>query len=134
MILYQIPDIRLFWSKDTGFLNQFNEKGVNKNIKFKQISQYPQASNDLSFYLPDDLEMEAFSPNDFYDLVRNIGGDIVEQVVLIDKYKHLKTGRNSLCFRIIYRHMERTLTKIEVNEIHDKISKELVEKFRVTLR
>lgn len=26
MIMYGIPDIRLFWSKDSGFLNQFEGK------------------------------------------------------------------------------------------------------------
>lgn len=134
MILYKIPDIRLFWSTDSGFLNQFNEKDINKNIKYKAVSQFPQCTNDLSFWLPADLAIEAFSANDFNDLVREVGGDYVEQVKLIDKFTHPKTGRNSLSFRIIYRHMERTLTKKEANVIHEKISKELVEKYGVTIR
>ena len=134
MILYEIPDIRLFWSQDSGFLNQFNEAELNKNFKYKPVSQYPQCSNDLSFWLPSDLPMEAFSANDFYDLVRDIGGDIVEQVTLHDKFTHPKTGRNSMCFRITYRHMERTLTQKEVNGIHAEIAKELVEKYRVAIR
>lgn len=134
MILYEVPDIRLFWSQDSGFLNQFNEDELDKNFKYKPVSQYPQCTNDLSFYLPSDLPMEAFSPNDFYDIVRDIGGDVIEQATLFDKFTHPKTGRNSLSFRIIYRHMERTLKQKEVNEIHAQISKELVEKFNVTIR
>lgn len=134
MILYNIPDIRLFWSQDTGFLNQFNEKDLNKNFKYKSISAFPQCSNDLSFWLPADLPLDAFSANDFYDLVRDVGGDIVEQVTLIDKFTHPKTRRNSMTFRIVYRHMERTLTQKETNGIHDKISGMLVEKYQVTIR
>lgn len=134
MILYDIPDIRLFWSQDSGFLNQFDEKELHKNYKYKPISQFPQCANDLSFWLPSDLPLEAFSSNDFYDLVRNIGGDVVEQVTLYDKFTHPKTGRNSLCFRIVYRHMERTLTQKEANAVHAKIGQELVEKYHVTIR
>lgn len=134
MILYQIPDIRLFWSEDSGFLSQFREEDLNSPIKYKAVSQYPQCANDLSFFLPEDLPLEAFEINDFYELVRNIGDDIVEQVKLNDKFTHPKTGRNSLTFRIVYRHMERTLTQKEANTIHDKISSELVKKFRVTIR
>lgn len=134
MIMYQIPDIRLFWSKDTGFLHQFDEAQLNKNIKYKALSQFPQCTNDLAFWLPAELSMEEFFLNDFYDLVRNIGGDIVEQVSLFDKFTHPKTGRSSLCFRIIYRHMERTLTKKEANEIHAKIGQEVTQKFNVTIR
>lgn len=134
MILYEIPDIRLFWSEDSGFLKQFDESDIDKIIKYKAVSQYPQCTNDLSFWLPDDLSIDAFSVNDFYDMVRDLGGDIVEQVSLHDKFTHPKTGRNSLCFRIIYRHMERTLTQKEVNGIHAKIGEEMVEKYRVTIR
>jgi phenylalanyl-tRNA synthetase alpha chain len=134
MIMYEIPDIRLFWSTDSGFLNQFDEKDLEKNIKYKAVSQYPQCVNDMSFWLPVEIPLDAFSVNDFYDLVRDAAGDIVEQVTLVDKFTHPKTGRNSMCFRITYRHMERTLTKDEANEIHANISKELIEKFNVTLR
>ena len=35
MRLYQIPDIRLFWSTDTGFLNQFRNKGPRDPVVFK---------------------------------------------------------------------------------------------------
>lgn len=35
MCLYNIPDIRLFWSSDTGFLNQFKVDDIYTPIKFK---------------------------------------------------------------------------------------------------
>ena len=80
MVLYDVPDIRLFWSKDSGFLNQFKEHEFGKQIKYKAVSQYPQCANDLSFWLPEQISIDQFSSNDFYDLVRDVAGDIVEQV------------------------------------------------------
>lgn len=35
MKLYGIPDIRLFWSKDEGFLHQFRVSDINKPITYK---------------------------------------------------------------------------------------------------
>ncbi|CAH8293523.1 unnamed protein product, partial [Schistosoma turkestanicum] len=35
MQLYEIPDIRLFWSKDEGFLNQFITDDIHASIKYK---------------------------------------------------------------------------------------------------
>lgn len=132
MCLYQIPDIRLFWSKDTGFLQQFNVKNVNDNVIFKPISSYPQCNNDISFWLPD--SSSEYTSNDFYDLVRTLGGDIVEQVTLVDEFKHPKNGKVSHCYRITYRHMERTLTQAEVNIIHNEISKSASQQLGVKIR
>lgn len=56
------------------------------------------------------------------------------QISLVDKFKHPKTGRTSLCFRIVYRHMERTLTQAEVNEIHKHIASASVDSFNVQIR
>jgi phenylalanyl-tRNA synthetase alpha chain len=53
--------------------------------------------------------------------VRNIGGDLVEEVVLIDNFTNKKTGRTSNCFRINYRSMERSLTDEEINAIQDEV-------------
>lgn len=87
MILFDIPDIRLFWSNDSGFLSQFSEKNLRSLPKYKPISVYPQCTNDLSFFLPHGVEIDTgFSPNDFYDLVRTVAGDVVEQVISNLKY------------------------------------------------
>ncbi|XP_076999883.1 phenylalanine--tRNA ligase, mitochondrial isoform X1 [Tamandua tetradactyla] len=84
MILYDIPDIRLFWSEDERFLKQFRVADINQNVKFQPLSKYPAVINDISFWLPS----ENYTENDFYDLVRTIGGDLVEKVDLIDKFEH----------------------------------------------
>lgn len=129
MILYKIPDIRLFWSKDSGFLSQF-EGDYNAHIVFKPVSEFPQCTNDVSFWLPKD----GFSSNDFYDLVREVGGDVVEQVVLKDEFKHPKSGDLSHCYRIVYRHMEKTLTQEEVNVVHKRIEEQATERLGVKIR
>ncbi|KAF6729705.1 Phenylalanine--tRNA ligase, mitochondrial [Oryzias melastigma] len=125
MVLYSIPDIRLFWSEDERFLKQFRVQDIHQDICFQALSKYPPLHNDISFWLPDTKHSqdgpESFTENDFYELVRSIGGDLVEKVTLIDEFTHPKTGRRSHCYRVIYRHMERTLTQEEVRLVHQQI-------------
>lgn len=82
MILFQIPDIRLFWSKDARFLSQFKPGQI---APFKPFSRYPGTSRDISFWLPYVASSEGarFHPNDFCDLVREVAGDLVEEVTLV---------------------------------------------------
>ena len=77
---------------------------------------------------------EEFSPNTFYDLVRDYGNDIVEQVELIDQFVNPKTKLKSHCYRITYRSMSRTLTQKEVTEVHKLISQKVAEKYQVKIR
>ncbi|XP_066233056.1 phenylalanine--tRNA ligase, mitochondrial isoform X2 [Saccopteryx leptura] len=152
MILYDIPDIRLFWSEDERFLKQFRLSDINQKVQFQPFSKYPAVINDISFWLPSENYME----NDFYDLVRTIGGDLVEKVDLIDKFEHprnthqclscaephshfnatyqgkkvmvltCRTHKISHCYRITYRHMERTLSQQEVTDIHQAVQEAAV--------
>jgi len=83
MILYKIPDIRLFWSTDSGFLNQFAKKSPSDPVTYIPVSTFPQCRNDISFWIP-----KGFSCNDFYELARDIGGEIIEQIELIDTFSN----------------------------------------------
>jgi phenylalanyl-tRNA synthetase alpha chain len=76
MVLYSIPDIRLFWSQDLRFLSQFKQGEI---TTFKPYSKYPACFKDVSFWLP---EGQTLHENDFCDLVRDVTGDVVEDVKL----------------------------------------------------
>ncbi|KAM6953439.1 phenylalanine--tRNA ligase, mitochondrial [Aplochiton taeniatus] len=132
MVLYGIPDIRLFWSQDERFLKQFTLPCIDQPVTFQPLSKFPPLINDISFWLPEQEEVKeeeekeeekeaAFNDNDFYDLVRSQAGDLVEKVTLVDAFTHPKTRRRSHCYRIVYRHMERTLTQEEVGLLHRAI-------------
>ncbi|CAI9740414.1 phenylalanine--tRNA ligase, mitochondrial-like [Octopus vulgaris] len=123
MCLYQIPDIRLFWSKDSGFLSQFQVDDPHTPITYKPVSQFPQCLNDISFWLPDNYE-----ENNFYELVREIGGNMVEQVFRVDEFYHSKKKRHSHCYRIVYRHLLKTLTQQEVNLVHQNIEQAVAQR------
>ena len=136
MVLFDIPDIRLFWSDDPRFSNQFRAQmfraGGLGMKKFKSYSKYPPCLKDVSFWLPENLTN--FTENNLCELVRGIAGNLVEEVKLIDEFHNSKTGKTSNCFRIVYRSMERSLTDEEVNELQDSVRRKMVEELGVTLR
>jgi phenylalanyl-tRNA synthetase alpha chain len=68
------------------------------------------------------------------EVVRDAAGDCVEDVRLVDEFTHPKTGRRSMCYRINYRSLERTLTNVETNEMHERVTRGLVERLGVEIR
>jgi phenylalanyl-tRNA synthetase alpha chain len=125
MILFKIPDIRLFWSEDERFLNQF--KAGDTTTKFQPFSSFPPTDRDIAFWITD-----SFHENDFSELVRDNGQDLVESLTCVDSFT--KGEKTSKCYRIVYRSNERTLTNEEINEIQQKIRAEVVSRFGVTVR
>ncbi|KAI9804769.1 MAG: hypothetical protein M1825_001137 [Sarcosagium campestre] len=155
MLLFSIPDIRLFWSKDPRFLSQFvGLPNPNATLpRFVPFSKYPACYKDVAFWLPDPTSTPAanaaggalspataphtsvsFHENDVMEIVREVAGDVAEDVRLLDEFKHPKTGRRSLCYRVNYRSLERTLTTAEANAFHDGVREKLVERLGVELR
>jgi phenylalanyl-tRNA synthetase alpha chain len=144
MLLFQIPDIRLFWSQDERFLRQF--AGVSADLdslaRFVPFSKYPSSSRDVSFWLRPSsaaggntrASVQDFHENDFMELVRNVAGDRVEDVKLVDEFTHPKTGRRSMCYRVVYRSLERTLVTEETNDMHDEVCRALVDTLGVEIR
>ena len=107
MRLFNIEDIRQFWSQDPRFISQFKAGEI---TEFKAYSKYPACYKDVAFWVAPD-----FAENDFHELVRSVSGDLVESITCIDEFIHPKTGRKSCCFRINYRHMDRNLLNEEVD-------------------
>lgn len=134
MKLFNIPDIRYFWSKDQSFLEQFHGVDETNFRKFNftnLLSKHPLVMNDISFWLNDDTNYDS---NDFYDVVRTYGGDLVENVHLFDVFKNPKNGRTSHCYRVFYRHLTRPLERKEIAEIDANIKKTLLSKFSIQPR
>jgi phenylalanyl-tRNA synthetase alpha chain len=81
MKLFGIEDIRLFWSQDERFLSQFE---AGKITKFKPYSKYPVCYKDIAFWLPNDPDVKPFNEIEFHQLVRDVAGDLAENVEVID--------------------------------------------------
>ncbi|MDE1919456.1 MAG: hypothetical protein KGH56_02025 [Patescibacteria group bacterium] len=127
IISMELPDIRLLWSPDERV-----KKQLVLGTKFKEVSKYPPVVRDISF-----IVAKGFVPNDYFDLVREVAGDLVEQVELVDTYENdQKLGaRNvSYAYRITYRSIDRTLTNDEVNALHAKLEQETKENFSAKIR
>ncbi len=128
MIKMGIPDIRILWSTDERITSQFKDI----NSKYKEVSKYPAVIRDISFIIDKSINL-----NNYYELVRDEAGDLIEQVELTDQYENdekFGADKKSYTFRIVYRSLERTLTNSEVNEIHDKIVNKTISELHAEVR
>ena len=123
----ELPDIRLLWSKDPRVVKQ-----MHLGQKYEEVSKYPPIVRDISFIVD-----KSFVPNNYFDLIRDIGGDLVEEVELLDKYENSEkfgADKISYTYRITYRSTERTLESSEVDPLQDQVYKQTAEQFSAELR
>ena len=123
----ELPDIRLLWSDDPRV-----KKQLKLGQKFVQVSKYPPVTRDISFVVDSD-----FTPNNYFDLVRDVAGDLVEEMTLLDKYENIKkfgAGKTSYAYRIVYRSLDRTLTNAEVDKLHKELENFTVKTYNAVIR
>ncbi len=127
MMSMELPDIRLLWSQDDRV-----KKQLKLDQKYEDVSKYPPIVRDISFIID-----KSVAVNDYFDTVRDIAGDLIEEMKQIDSYENAKKfgeGKISYTFRIVYRSTERTLTNDEVNALHEKIREQTAEQYKAVLR
>jgi phenylalanyl-tRNA synthetase alpha chain len=127
IISMKLPDIRLLWSDDARV-----KKQLVLGTAFEEVSKYPPAYRDISFVVP-----KSFVPNNYFDLVRDIAGELVEEVELTDKYENdKKFGKDkmSYTYHITYRSLGRTLTNEEVDKLHKVLEQATRESFAAEVR
>jgi phenylalanyl-tRNA synthetase alpha chain len=123
----ELPDIRLLWSEDPRV-----KKQLVLGQKFVDVSKFPPVPRDISFVVE-----KSFIPNDYFDLIRELGGDLVEEVELMDKYENeAKFGKEriSYTYHIVYRSADRTLKSDEVDAIHNKLYEQTKTIYNAELR
>ena len=127
IISMDLPDIRLLWSDDPRV-----KKQLNLGQKFEEVSKYPPITRDISFVVD-----KSFAPNNYFDLIREIGGDLVEEVELLDKYENAEKfgpDKMSYTYRVVYRSPDRTLKSEEVEPLQNKLYEQTKEIFKADLR
>jgi phenylalanyl-tRNA synthetase alpha chain len=124
----ELPDIRLLWSTDERVRKQ-----LKLGTKFKEVSKYPAIIRDISFI----VDSTEFAPNNYFDLVRDVVGDMAEEMALIDEYENAEkfgVGKKSYAYRVTYRSLDHTLTDAEVNDIHKKLEEETKKVYNAVIR
>lgn len=127
----EIPDIRYIWTDDERFISQFQ----NGLTQFKVYSKYPPVQRDISFWVNGFAENQEglwIEHNNFCEIVRELGGDLIESVSVIDRFQ--KKDKVSLAYRIIYRSNDRTLLNEEINQIQEGIRNQISNRFNIELR
>lgn len=127
IISMELPDIRLLWSQDERVKKQLKLGNI-----FKEVSKYPPITRDISFIVNND-----FIPNNYFDLIRDIGGDLIEEVQLLDKYENAEKfgeGKVSYTYRITYRSTERTLTSEEIDPLQQQVYEQTKKQFNAEVR
>jgi len=122
-----LPDIRLLWSDDERVKRQ-----LKLGNQFKVVSKYPPVTRDISFVVP-----KSFTPNNYFDLIRDVGGDLVEEVKLLDSYENAEkfgADKMSYTYRITYRSNERTLESAEIDPLQAQIYEQTAKQFGAELR
>ncbi|KFP15612.1 Ferredoxin-fold anticodon-binding domain-containing protein 1, partial [Egretta garzetta] len=129
MLICGISDWRMLWTSDTRFLCQFPRGELRL---FKSFSLYPPSYvHDVSFWVPDGEQLDEVA---FHTIARQVSGEMVVSIELIDSFQQSETGRKSLCYRLTFQSCDKALSRQEVAGMQLLFRKEINRRLRVTLR
>ncbi len=95
-----------------------------RQTEFEPLPKYPKVERDVSMVMQPEVKW-----SDIEATVRK-ASSLIDEVRVFDVYE----AKNSIAFKILFRHPERTLRSSEVDEVMAEITKVLQSKFKVTIR
>ncbi|MBR0597055.1 phenylalanine--tRNA ligase subunit beta [Sinanaerobacter chloroacetimidivorans] len=106
-------------------------KQANIERFYKPLPKYPAITRDIALSVK-----EAVTVAEMENVIKEIGGKLLESVVLFDVYrgKQVLPGMKSVAFSLTYRASDRTLTDEEVVKVHQKVLGALKEQLNAVLR
>ena len=102
-----------------------------KVMGYRELPRYPALDRHIAVVVGDKVEFD-----DLRRMIGEIGGQIVEQIELLDIYRgdQLESDQSSLTVSMVFRSRERTLTDEEVNEVLGEIKSALTLQFGASYR
>lgn len=106
-------------------------KLTNLDIKYTPLPKYPAMTRDIAIVVNEDIMV-----GNIEKIILKHGSGLIESLNLFDIYRgnQIQEGLKSVAYSIIYRSFERTLTDDEVNEIQNRIIKDLEDNIDAKLR
>ncbi|MBT4121300.1 MAG: phenylalanine--tRNA ligase subunit beta [Candidatus Magasanikbacteria bacterium] len=115
-------------------LNKLIEQVAEKN-NYKKLSVYPAVERDVAF-----LVDKKVTNTEISEKLKNVD-ELVKGIELFDVYDpsadaqgKIPEGKKSMAYHITYRSDEKTLESKEIDKIHEKLTKVLVDDFDVEIR
>ena len=104
---------------------------IPKLSDYHTLPKYPSVERDIAIVID-----ESVPSVEIQKIMLSYPSELIEEVSLFDFYKgpHIPAGKKSLAFNIIYRSKEKTLTDDEVEDIHSKLVRHILEKTGGSLR
>lgn len=98
---------------------------------FKPWPRFPEITRDMALILDERILWKAIQ-----DEILSLQEPLIQEIELFDLYsgKPIPEGKKNMGVRIHYRSPEKTLSDEGVNQIHERLLKQVLEKFKATLR
>ena len=111
-------------------LDELFKKKVGK-MKYKEISKFPNVKKDVAFLIDKKVVSK-----DIEKVIKNSGGSILSDIEVFDVYtgKNIDENKKSIAYSLNFIDNKKTLTDEEVNNLLEKIIKNVCDKFGAELR
>jgi phenylalanyl-tRNA synthetase beta chain len=104
---------------------------ANTEVIYTPLPKYPSTARDIALLVDEEMEVGKIE-----NVIRQMGGQILENVRLFDVYRgeQVENGKKSVAFNLVYRDKDKTLTDQEVTDVHENVLHALKEKLNAVLR
>jgi phenylalanyl-tRNA synthetase beta chain len=98
---------------------------------FHHLPKYPPVYRDIALVID-----EKTSAQNVYNMIYKFKNKFIEEIKVFDYYKgkSIPKGKKSLAYRLKYQAYDQTLTDIEVNTLHEKLTKILYQELGAEIR
>ncbi len=126
-----LPEAVYLFQLSVDIICQALSKDETIATRFQAYSTYPSSARDVSFFAAKEITVAELEK-----AMIQSADKLLDRVELFDRYegKNVPEGQRSLAFSLVYRAIDRTLTDEDVEPVHAKVTKALVDRFQVTLR